>query len=195
MQTPDLDLIQRIKKSEDVAYCLKELINRHSGIYFDVIHNLVPRDSMYCRRDDLIEDKEFNIYSAAIKYDPDRGAKFSTFLGNETKWLCLNAYNKAKKKPVTSHGSPALEFVREFKEEEEIDISFIKDIYSMVEKHPDRRVGTIFRMRYDEGRRNKVMPWKYIAPNVNLSIQGCINVHNAVIKDIKRKLREEKINE
>ena len=196
MCASDLDLIYKIQKRKDVAGSLQELISRHSGIYFDVIHSLVPRDSLYCRRQDLIEDKEFNIYSAALKYNPNKGTKFSTFLGNETKWVCLNAYNKAKKKPVSSHGSPSLDFVvKDLETEEGIDAKFIQDIYAMVEKHPDRRVGTIFRMRYNEGHGNKVMPWKLIAPNVNLSIQGCINVHNAVIKDIKRKLKEEKINE
>ena len=195
MPASDLDLIDKIKKSHDAGDSLKELVNRHSGIYFEIIHHLVPKDSLYCRRDDLLEDKEFNIYHAALKYNPDKGTKFSTFLGNETKWLCLNTYNKAKRKPVASHGTPSLDFIKKFQEEETIDVDFINDIYSMVEKHPDRRVGTIFRMRYNEGKGNKVMPWKYIAPNVNLSIQGCINVHNAVIKDIKRKLKQEKINE
>ena len=195
MPVPDQELVLSIQKHQNVEGCLKELINRHSGIYYDIINHYVPKDSIYCHKEDLINDKEFNIYSAALKYNPNKGTKFSTFLGNETKWVCLNAYNKAKKKPVYSKDPLDLDFLDKLEDSDIIDDNFIQDIYSMVEKHPDRRVGKIFRMRYNEGKGNKVMPWKYIAPHVNLSIQGCINVHNAVIKDLKRKLTQEKVNE
>ena len=39
-------------------------------------------------------------------------------------------------------------------------------------------------MRYSNG--NKVTPWKKIAKKLDLSIQGCINIHNNYLKEIKK---------
>ena len=64
-----------------------------------MIHNYVPSNTIFTNKDELISDKEYNIYQAALKFDSSRGAKFSTYLGNETKWMCLNIYNKNKKHP------------------------------------------------------------------------------------------------
>ena len=96
----DLELISLIKQDEDPSIHLSELIERHSGIYLDIINTYASRDSSIIDRAELIKDKDFNIYQAVVKYDPDRGAKFSTYLGNETKWLCLNTYNKNKRHPT-----------------------------------------------------------------------------------------------
>jgi hypothetical protein len=41
------------------------------------------------------------------------------------------------------------------------------------------------------GERNSVMPWKKIGKEVNLSIQGCINIHDKGIRYIQDKLGEE----
>ena len=44
---------------------------------------------------------------------------------------------------------------------------------------------------YIEGNKNKVMPWNQVCKSVDLSIQGCINVHNKAIKTIKKELNKE----
>ena len=80
----DLELIYLIKQDEDPSIHLNELIERHSGIYLDIINTYASKDSSFIDRAELIKDKNFNIYQAVVKYDPDRGAKFSTYLGNET---------------------------------------------------------------------------------------------------------------
>lgn len=194
MLTPDRDLVQNLKDHRDVEQSLQELVNRHSGIYFEIINQYVPDNSIYCDKQELFNDKELYIYNAALKYNPNKGTKFSTFLGNETKWVCLNTYNKAKKKPTFSKTNEDLDLIKglDCLHDTSSNQTFVKEVYEMVEKHPDKRVGKIFKMRYNDGENNKVMPWKLIAPHVDLSIQGCINVHNAVIKDLKRKLKTEK---
>ena len=188
MTNSDHELIKKIQNHEEVKPCLEELVARHSGIYFHTVTRYVPQGSMYCDRNDLFDDKEFNIYNAALKFNPDMGTKFSTFLGNETKWVCLNAYNKAKKKPLLTKPPEELDFIEKTADNDIIDKVLLKEIFAMVNKHPDRRVGKIFKYRYQEGDGNKVLPWKHVAPHVGLSIQGCINVHDMVIKDLKRKL-------
>jgi hypothetical protein len=46
-------------------------------------------------------------------------------------------------------------------------------------------------MRYIEGSKNKVMPWNKVCKTVDLSIQGCINVHDKAIKHIKKELNKD----
>jgi len=190
MNHPDEELIDNIKNHQKTTESLKTLVDRHSGIYVDIVSRYVPKDSTYCDRDEILDDKDFNIYNAALKYNPDRGAKFSTFLGNETKWVCLNAYNKAKKKPLITKPPQDLDFIEEDESGDTIDNVLLQEIYSLIENHPDPRVATIFRLRYQEGEGNKELPWKLVAPHVSLSIQGCINVHDNEINSLKRKLKD-----
>ena len=70
-----------------------------------------------------------------------------------------------------------------------MDATLLKEVFAIVNKNADRRAGKIFHLRYKEGDGNKSLPWKYVAPHVGLSIQGCINVHDTIINDLKRKLK------
>ena len=170
----DSELINNIKNQHDIEESLNELVERHSGIYIDMVNAYSSKDSSYIDKEELINDKEYKIYLAALKYDESKGAKFSTYLGNETKWSCLNTYNRNKRRPV-------------FNKKKDI----FNKILNLIDNHPDKRVEKIFNMRYIEGLKNKVMPWKNIGDSLNLSIQGCINIHNSAIKDIQNQLKGE----
>lgn len=193
----DIDLINNIKENTETRESLNLLVNRHSGIYLDMVNSYASPNSPFTDYQDLIKDKEYRIYSAAIKYNENKGAKFSTYLGNETRWMCLNMYNKNKRKP-TFHS----DFLENMPEDEEasrntdtISESIRKDLFnkvlSIISSHPDKRVEKIFTMRYVTGSKNKVMPWKDIGSEINLSIQGCINIHNTVVKDLQEELKQE----
>ncbi len=184
----DIKLVENIQNHKDTESCLRELVVRHSGIYYSMINRYVPDQSLICSKSDLIEERDFHIYNAALRFDSEKGTKFSTFLGNETKWLCLNSYNKAKKKYCEATAPEDLDFLDKLDLGEPIDINLLNEIFQMVEKHPDHRVSRIFKLRYKDGVGDKLLPWRSVAPHVNLSIQGCINVHNSVIEDIKNKL-------
>ena len=93
----DLDLINSIKNKNKINECLQELIDRHSGIYLDIVNSFLKNCNNDSLRHEIINDKEYAIYNSVLKYDENRGTKFSTFLGNEAKWICLNASNKNKK--------------------------------------------------------------------------------------------------
>jgi RNA polymerase sigma factor (sigma-70 family) len=191
----DNELIENIKNQSNVEESLNKLVERHSGIYIDMVNAYSSRDNCLVDKDELINDKEYKIYAAALRYDSNKGAKFSTYLGNETKWSCLNTYNRNKRRPIFNS-----EFIENLSEEEpegtnDIYDSIKKDIFNkvlnIIDKHPDNRVEKIFNMRYIEGKKNKVMPWKYIGDSLNLSIQGCINIHNSAIRDIQDELKGE----
>ena len=97
----DVQLVENIKNEKDVDDCLQELIERHTGIYLDIV-NKYTQHTNTSNKLDLIDEKDYNIYQAALKYQDDRGTTFPRFLGNETKWICLNKHNKRKKDPQLS---------------------------------------------------------------------------------------------
>ncbi len=164
----DIQLINKIKKFRDEK-SLKELIDRHSGIYIDMVNKHLPESMEGMDKNDMLEDKDYCIYDAAIKFDESKKAKFSTYIGNLARWKCLNIYNRNIKFPQHSIAE---------KEEE------IQNIFNIIEKSDDNRVKKIFKMRYKNGK--KLTPWKNIAKKLDLSIQGCINIHNKHLTEIKK---------
>ena len=117
-------------------------------------------------------------------------------MGNEARWLCLNTYNRHKKNAkLFNHKLNNLEFLikthAQQPDTDPIDIEGYNKILEIIGTHPDKRVEEIFTLRYVEGKKNKVMPWKEVAKEMKLSIQGCINIHNAAIKFVKTKLKKE----
>jgi DNA-binding PadR family transcriptional regulator len=63
----------------------------------------------------------------------------------------------------------------------------LKSFREEVEKHPDSRIRKIFSMRYSGQR--KLTPWRKISKEMNLSIQGCINIHNSALKHISKNIK------
>lgn len=180
----DIHLINKVKEDQDTN-SLKELINRHSGIYVEMVNKYLPNSFEGVNKDDVMDEKDFSIYDAAINFDETKNTKFSTYVGNLARWKCLNIYNKNIKYPKicindnleknASCGSG----IESIEEQENLN-----RIFSIIENHPDKRVRTIFKMRYKNGK--KLTSWKKIAKKLDLSIQGCINIHNKHLTEIKK---------
>lgn len=181
----DNDLIFEIKNSNDPSEALRELIKKHSGIFISVVSSICSKkDSVEFT--DLIEEKDFYIYRAALKFDESRGVKFCTFLGNEARWEALNLITRASKtkKEVVREGL----IYPDAESRKILGDKAIKNCIKIAKEEGDKRVHKILKLRYVEGDKNKVMPWKKIAKKLDLSIQGCINIHNNFILRIKNKI-------
>lgn len=193
----DSELIFGVKNTNDSGDCLMELVCRHSGIFMTMVHNYLPNSfsSGPSYRDELIDDKNYYIYQAAIKYDECRNTKFSTYLGNETRWMCLNLYNKNKNKTMKEVGLDCLEVKHILSNDDNKSLTLNKEmldkILNMADNSKDSRISKIFKLRYIDPEGNKVTSWKNIGSELNLSIQGCINIHNKAIKKIKKQLEKE----
>ena len=180
----DLYLINRVKNVGDQDSVI-ELINRHSGIYIEMVNKYLPDSLEGVNKDDILEDKNFCIYDAAIKFDENKNTKFSTYVGNLARWKCLNIYNKNIKFPQSSISEIYDQSVscdpelKDIEKQEEL-----KNIFKIINNSGDERVKKIFKMRYKDGK--KLTPWKKIAKKLNLSIQGCINIHNKHLAEIKK---------
>lgn len=185
----DVELVENIKNEKDVDDCLQELIERHTGIYLDIV-NKYTQHTNTSNKLDLIDEKDYNIYQTALKYKSDKGTKFPTFLGNETKWICLNKQNKIKKeKKVAFDDISEIDLAQEDDDNKE-KLEVFKKTIELAKQHEDKRVEKIFEMRYIIGEKNKVMPWKKISKELNMSIQGCINIHNSAIEEFKLELKD-----
>ena len=185
----DVELVENIKNEKDVDDCLQELIERHTGIYLDIV-NKYTQHTNTSNKLDLIDEKDYNIYQTALKYKGDKGTKFPTFLGNETKWICLNKQNKIKKeKKVAFDDISEIDLAQEDDGSKE-KLEVFKKTIELAKQHEDKRVEKIFEMRYIIGEKNKVMPWKKISKELNMSIQGCINIHNSAIEEFKLELKD-----
>jgi len=187
----DSDLIENIKNANNIDESLQELINRHSGIYLEMVNAFLRNCNNDSLKDDIISEKDLIIYNSALKYDSTKGTKFSTFLGNEAKWTCLNASNKNKKFLELNDQNFDFQTLKEEKEVEKEDLK--NQILHKFKKHldvyPDKRVSKIFNMRYENV--NKLTPWRKISKEMDLSIQGCINIHNSALKTIAKKIKLE----
>ena len=180
-QMDDLQLIDEVRSSGD-SLCFKEIVNRHSGIYLQMVHNYAPRETSIDNFYDLIDSKDSHIYDAVQNYDENRNIKFSTYLGNHTRWLCLNSSNKRRHVPMEDN------FDCEFETQESKEMSdqnILNEIFSQLEDLEDKRVVKIFKMRY-ANQKKKLTPWRKIAKELDLSIQGCINIHNSAFKKLKK---------
>jgi DNA-directed RNA polymerase sigma subunit (sigma70/sigma32) len=143
---------------------------------------------------ELIDEMPYNVYKALLKYNPDKGAKFSTHLGNETKWLCLNKHSKNRKQKtflLDDSTKSMLSCPNDSETKRLVNKEIVDKVLELAGNHPDKRVAKIFKMRYIIGNRNKVMPWKTISRSMDISVQGCINIHNSALTKIKTKLAKE----
>lgn len=183
----DNELVKEIQSELNVAENFCEICSRHSGIFFKMASKYISKRFKE-KRLDFFKDKEYYIYQAIMDYDETKNAKFSTYLGNVIMWTCINDYNKEKKKRETNYPE---EFLKNCPDQtESINREMIEEVVEMLKKEKDQRVYKIFAFRYLEGKNNNVMPWKDVCckEDINLSVQGCINVHDKYLK----KLRKEK---
>lgn len=181
----DLSLINKIQKDNDGS-CLEELIQRHSGIYIYIVDKYTKNKSYVTNRDFILDDKDYMIYQSALSYKPDKKSKFSTFLANQTKWKCLNAINSSKNKPTTDIDKI---YGRVSEEDDSYQIVCKMEAFDcfnkMLNEESDPRVKKIIDIRYDTTN-TKLIPWRIVSAKLNLSIQGCINIHNRFINKVKQ---------
>ena len=182
----DYTLISNIQETNDEDSLL-EIIDRHSGIFHTMVNQFMSHPQCSVDKKQLVGEKDSTIYSAALNYDPNRNTKFSTHLANQTKWKCLNILNKKKKNRevfidgASNYIEPSCEsFVGEINKEEAF-ILFKK----CLKREKDARVKKIIDLRYGVDN-NKLTPWRKIAEDLDMSIQGCINIHNRFINKVKK---------
>lgn len=184
----EIKLIKNIQKNIKVTDSLKELESRHSGICHQMIKKyqgaLMSTGIDYM---DVSDEKKMLIYNSALKFDPSRNIKFSTWIGNQMKYLCLNSLNK--KGPAISMDNEKIKTIIETKQANCNMLDFtdqIDYIFEILNSLKDKRIYKIFKLRYFSEK--KLMSWHKIAKKMKFSTQTIINLHNKNIKILCNKL-------
>lgn len=182
----DLDLINNVKNNQDNE-SLKCLINRHSGIFCEMVRryqHFIYQVGYDAR--DVFEDKNIVIYKSVLSFNEEKNIKFSTWLGNQTRYHCLNFLNKNSK--VFPTDNDTLEFLIE-KNQDLLNKS-PKDqqdyILNILKSLKDQRIYKIFKMRFYSNKK-KNRSWNFIAKKLGISTQTAINLYRRYILFLKNK--------
>lgn len=192
MELTDKQLIKDIKKYS-CSDCVSELRNRHIGLVVDLYGKYGGvLTSLNFTPHDFNDEINHLVYTSAKKFDLRRKKiKFSTYLGQMTKFFCLNKINELKKsKTIQSEPEDIIRIMDECHKDSDNQSLRSKEmcdyVLSLLDQFKDKRIIKIFNMRYFSGKYKT--NWNDIGLELNLTNQTCINIHNKAIKFLKNKL-------
>jgi DNA-directed RNA polymerase sigma subunit (sigma70/sigma32) len=166
---------------------LMELITRHSGICFSMGKKFTQYGSF--NLNDLNDNKDWIIYSAALSFDSDKGSKFSTWLGNQVKYYCLNLKNKSSKYIDTE--DTTIEFlVNQYYNENksnESKVQILNTIRDILDQIKDKNIKDAIHYRYFSNK-ERILNYSEIGDILNVTPQTVLNWHNKFIDLAKKKL-------
>lgn len=186
----DSSLVEDIQKDNNRSnQSLIELIERHSALCFDIYkkYSSAMEASGLCVQD-MYKEKNYIIYKAAKTFDPTRKVKFSTWVGNQARYQCLNAINGNHLYPVEDS---QLDYYvdKNAAETQPQDLSNdIEFIFNILDQLKDSRIKRVFKLRYF-GHPTKKMPWSKVAKEIDTSTQTAINLHERGKKILNLKMK------
>jgi len=191
----DEQLITKIK-SEACDESLNELINKHTGLCYDIYKKYLPSQEISGNYSINVQnDKDYIIYKSALSFDATKKIKFSTWLGNQVRYQCLNLLKK--KKNVISCDQETIELVSNRNEDvtweqeaKERNKSLVEYVSAVVTKMRDPRIKQIFQMRYFS-RNGKKTSWQKIGDDLGVSAQTAINIHERALSLIRKKINSD----
>lgn len=180
----DAELIKKIKE-ENSSEAVSALIDRHSGCY----HNEAKKylNNPYVDYNQVIENKPYLIWQAALKYDSSRGS-FSNFVTNTARYECYSMIYESKK----TKKSQKVDIEEAFSVKDEFANDKSREIKTYIEEivGKDERKKKIVMDRFFSGS-SKPTPWRDVGKKNGLSAWGAILVANETISKIKEKLKKE----
>lgn len=181
----DIELIYAIKETNDSA-AITELVNRHTGIYVSSIqkYTIYPDFTNRVNVDDLKDEKATRIYEWATKnYDPNRGMKFSTFVGEMTTYMCKNLLRRGTESvKLDENGAASNETEMHEKLEHHSELEAVRLRAMQV---PDPKFRRIFQLRFDG---NKVRSWREIGRVLQMSHEAVRRIFNRHLPLLQKNL-------
>jgi RNA polymerase sigma factor (sigma-70 family) len=165
---------------------LKELVDRHSGMIF----NIGKKYCQSCSLDlnELNDNKYWIVFNAAKSFNSTKGSKFSTWLGNQIRFFCLNFKNKNSK--LIPIENDHLEYfinmsVRNSSNSNKKEIvNTIVDLFNQI-SDTNTKDAIYYRYFYNKDR---ILNYSEIAKILNVTPQTVLNWHNKFISFAKKKL-------
>jgi RNA polymerase sigma factor (sigma-70 family) len=138
---------------------------------------------------DLNSDKIYIVYKSALSFKADKGIKFSTWLGNQMRYHCLNTINK-KNKDVSMENE-SIRYITEKIQSEELNFNMLNKeridlIHDILEQMKDDRTKKVFNLRYFSDA--KLKSWHAIGKKMDISTQTVINIHNKALVLLNKKI-------
>ena len=187
----DIELTIEVKNKK-CSKSLNKLISRHSPLCFNIYQRYAPAmANSGVNIQDVYKERDFLIYQSAISYNPDKKTKFSTWLGNQVRYFCLNSMNKSNKRDFVVDEN-TLNFLIDKEgpfSEGQNGGEEIKDYaLNLLSQLRDPRIKKIFKLRYFNDN-SKPTTWVKIGIIMNVSTQTAINLHDKGKQIILKKMR------
>jgi RNA polymerase sigma factor (sigma-70 family) len=185
----DEQLVDEVKRTAN-SDCLVELSKRHGGIYNRIAMNSLSGNYPSSLFGDVISDLQYQIYQAALKFDPEKNVKFVTFLGNCTKYMCMDINNQNAKKidnVCDFYDEYTNTIIREPSDENDETTESFDRVFSFLNLIKNEDMKKVIKMRYKSGKQhNKLLQYREIASETGYSIEWCRKLHDRGIKKLKK---------
>lgn len=190
---PDNELIKRIQ-DDQCSDCLLELQRRHAGIVVDLYSKRYCNvlKSLHFMPQEFNDEVKYLIFNAAKTFDFSKDIKFSYWLGEQTRYFCLNKIKELQKKPKIDGEYEDIINIIDISNKPSAESKLRNEelcnyVFSILKQLDDKRILKIFNLRYFSNRKKK-MTWEQIGKKVRMSGQGAINLHNKTAKFLQGKL-------
>jgi len=187
---PDAELILAVVDTSCSDSYL-ELCRRYEKVFYKVcqrygsvfLHIGVPIS-------DVLDDRDAIILFCIKKFDPSRGAKLSTFIGNYARYLCLKSI-LAKKHYADFEDDSIKDLIESQQASQDYDSSGQIPSHTLLNeaigeiKNPIHR--KLIQLRYFSS--PQPVTWKTIANDMKVSVPTVIDMHGRAIKSLKRHIK------
>ncbi len=185
----DSELIFHIKTNND-SDCLKELAKRHEGLFRNICNKYEPYiENSGEHFSDIVDSKEYIVFKAVESFNPEKGLKFSSWLGNVTRYECLNTISRKCTNNIPTELDTLNVMMDQSclsKHEEIFDQkanqSMVDNAINILNELEDKRIIKIISQRTLE---YPVKKWNDIKDEMGISRQTAINLYNKGIKLLK----------
>jgi len=185
----DTTLINNVREGIQLNESTKELIHRHSGVYFKVASQFKSNPNV--NFNDVIDNKDFNIYHAALNYDSSRGT-FCNLVGQMARYECLKHIQSKKTEKIKTIEIDSQEeyFAPPVSEDNVVSNVGLNETYETIDEvlsHFDKETRAIFSQRIngDKGR----VSWRDLKDRSNYSHESLRTKNKKIINKLKEKLQ------
>lgn len=189
----DNSLVKRVK-ANGCNESFKEILNRHEKLFYKICQNYMSiLENKGHKRDEVLSDLSFVVFKAVKTYKINKKTKFSTWIGNCSKYYCLTLINS--KNRFIDADEETIKYYIDNQSKDDFDSKESNTenkefIFQILRKLKDPRIPKVFQLRYfDKDKKNKKPTWSVIAKKINTSTQTAINLHQRGIEILGKKIK------
>lgn len=187
----DVDFVNGVIKY-GCSSCFIKLIDLHSSLFYKIAGKYTYALALYgISKEEIFDNKNFIFLDSIRSFDSKKKVKFSSWMGNKTRFFCLNILTSRNK--IMNYSSDEIKKIiesqhhSENKDKQNEDFAYIM---FLLDNLKDKRIKQIFHLRYLE--KDRKVKWSIIAKKLNISVQTAINLHSRATKTLLTKIKSNK---